>query len=704
MVDVQETLHFLDYWRVIRSRKEIVMAVFLLTVLCGIIITQKMDDMYMSSVIIQVTNKKESSDLNVFRSSARYYDPLFLRTQFEIIQSRPVVEEIVNRLDLVERLFGEDQMPLEVKKENAIKIIMGHMDVEQFRDTNLIQIKVYMDMPVGEARTIAAEIANTAADVYQRQMAERNRVTMSGALSALKESLTVAETDLKKANDRVESVRKEFNIVVRAARGTEYDALDKIGMASLENMRVEAQMEMAHKKAILEEIKKYSGDDLLDVFPHVVGDTTLLRMRADKRKAEIERMQLKESYSAKHPKVLRIEAVVMELDRTIADALEGLKRGVEVGYDAAKAKYDIVIAELDKVKKREIKAAGMGYREFNKALADRDDARNMRNALEVRYMEELIVQRMPKTLMEVITPAKASLESDRIRPDLKLNIIISIVVGLVAGVGLAYFVEYLDTSVKTIDEIENILGLTAMGVIPQKVKPLIDPSAELAHAEPYRVLRTSLQFSDKLPKKSAICVTSGSVGEGKSLTLFNLAYVCAQLGDRTVLVDADMHRPKQHKMFNLSNEKGLANILIGDIELSDAMIDTGVANLDFLPSGKLATGVHGLLDTGRMKMLVQELKDKYDRVFFDAPPIIGVSDASLLVREMDGVMMVIQHRKYPTAVSIRARSMLENLGVNVVGVVLNNINVSKDYSYYYYHHHYTSYREGGKRGKRGKKS
>ena len=202
----------------------------------------------------------------------------------------------------------------------------------------------------------------------------------------------------------------------------------------------------------------------------------------------------------------------------------------------------------------------------------------------------------------------------------------------------------------------------------------------------------------------AFCVTSGSVGEGKSLTLFNLAFVCAQLGDRVMLVDTDLHRPRQHKILGVSNSVGVANVLLGEATLDQAIVATQVTNLDILTSGKIGAGVHGLLDTKRMKELVRALKDSYDMVLFDAPPIIGVSDASLLVREVDGVMLVIQHRKYPASVSIRARSMIENLGANLVGVVLNNINISRDYSYYYYHHHYYSYpQQGDKAGKPGAK-
>jgi len=171
---------------------------------------------------------------------------------------------------------------------------------------------------------------------------------------------------------------------------------------------------------------------------------------------------------------------------------------------------------------------------------------------------------------------------------------------------------------------------------------------------------------------------------------------------RVLLVDADLHRPRQHKILKLSNSRGLADVLMGDLSLEEAIAATSMANMDVLLSGRVAPGAHGLLDTRRLKELVEALRQSYDMILFDAPPVIGVSDASLIVREVDGVILVVQHRKYPFSVSLRAKAIIDNLGANLVGVVLNNINVSRDYSYYYYHHHYYSYPQA--KGDEGKKA
>jgi succinoglycan biosynthesis transport protein ExoP len=272
-----------------------------------------------------------------------------------------------------------------------------------------------------------------------------------------------------------------------------------------------------------------------------------------------------------------------------------------------------------------------------------------------------------------------------------LNIIVSVVIGLLIGVGLAFFIEYLDTSVKTVDDLERYLGLSVVGVIPQKVKPLIQEGPDSPNAEAYRVLRTNLQFSNKGVGGGAFAVVSAGVGEGKSTTLFNLAYICARMGDKVLIVDSDLRRPVQHTILGVSNRIGLTNVLMRDVPIEETIKTTAEPNLHFLPSGKLPRNAVGLLDSQRVRDLIKSLKARYDYVFFDSPPIMGVSDASIIASEVDGVLLVVQYRKFPRALSARAKRLIENVGGNIVGVVLNNINIMRDDYYYYYQSYYSHY-------------
>lgn len=704
MTETQETLHFLDYWRVVRSRKEIIISVFLLVVLTGVLITYSLPKVYMSSTVIKV--KEDSPDIEPFGpESYRRTDPLFLRTQFEIIQSRPVREEVIKKLGLSEKLgkaYNYYDLGPDKSLEQTLRILAKSMKVQQYRDTNLIQIRVYLSEPKGTAPDVTASIADAIATVFREQNIERNRLATERALKALLDSIEEQNKKVTAAEAKKEEIRSKYKISVTSPSFGLTASMEKKTLEHLEQLRTEARMEVAHKKARLDKVESLPSAQLLEAEPYLIGDPGLAALVSDKRKSEVELRRMKESLGPKHPDVARTEEGVKALEKKIEDALNGLRTGVKADYEAAKAKLDSLEADLEAKKASEIKAEGTDYREFEKSVEELDHAKRIRNAMEVKYEEEKIGLRLPRSTVEVIEPARAPDRDDWVSPNFLLNILLSIFVGLASGVALAYFVEYLDTSVKTIEDIEREMGVSVLGVIPQKVKVFVDENADPAHSESYRVLRTNIQFSKKFNGAKTLCFTSGSVGEGKSLTLFNLAYVYAQMGDRILVVDADLHRPRQHKILEVSNNQGLANVLAGELELGDAIIETKVPNMHFLPSGRLAAGVHGLLANRMFKDIVKILRDSYDMVFFDAPPIIGVSDASLIVREVDVSMLVIQHRKYPKSVSSRARYMIENAGGNLLGVVLNNINISRDYSYYY--HHYYAYPQQEEAGKKIKHS
>src|SRR5258705_3302940 len=201
-----------------------------------------------------------------------------------------------------------------------------------------------------------------------------------------------------------------------------------------------------------------------------------------------------------------------------------------------------------------------------------------------------------------------------VRPNKPLNIALGIIIGLVVGVGLAFFIEYLDTSVKTIDDVERSLQAPVLGVIPQNVGLLVEEGPESPHAEAYRVLRTNLLFSRKDDKLNTIAVVSAGAGEGKSTTVFNLATAFAQSGSRVLMVDSDLRRPTLHKMLQITNNMGLTNYLLKQSSLEEVIQTTNLPTLDFLASGKLTSSSLGILSSAQMKSLIVELKQRHDFV------------------------------------------------------------------------------------------
>jgi capsular exopolysaccharide synthesis family protein len=680
----ETTLHFLDYWRVIRSRKEIVMAVLFLVVITGTAYTFTLPKIYAAEARIQVNN--DSVDLDPFNpatSGMRAYDPYFLRTQFEIIQSKPILYEVINRLNLQE-IWGKKGE--QISKEIAYKILRSSLNISQSRDTSLIALTAMREDPKEAAR-----IANELADVYRDVRLDLKYKEMTRAMDALGRELEKQQEKVDTASRRVEQLRQELDITVLPGSyaGQNENSVEKLRLQQLEGDRIAARVEMLVARARFEQLESMSNEDLQTASAYLTQDPFVEAMRTQIKDYDVALTSLLENYGPNYPEVKQTQAARDELLTKLQRALGGIKKGTQAQYIVAKSKFEALEEELRGVKSSDQETQRDKFVPFNKAQQELDIQRSIMNALKARIAQEGITLKVPRTPVEIVDSAEES--SRPISPKLILNVLLSIFIGLFSGIGLAYFIEYLDTSIKTADDIERWVGLPVLGLIPQKVRPLIEEGPDSEHAEGYRVLRTNMAFADSGPSRGAFAVLSGGAGEGKSTTAFNLAYICAQQGEKVLLVDADVRRPVQHTILGVSNRFGLTNVLLRDVPVEETIKTTSVPNLHFLPSGRMPRTSLGVLDPKRISELVHSLKLKYDIIIFDTPPLVGISDSSVIAKEMDGVLLVVQYRKYPRDMIIRAKQMLDTLGVPQVGVVLNNINIMRDDYYYYYHSYYSNY-------------
>jgi len=671
-------LHFLDYWRVIRSRKEIILAVVILVTLSGTCYTLMLDKIFMANTTIRV--REDSLDIDVFdRQYSSPFNPFFLKTEFEIIQSRTILSTVLDRLNLQQKWSGEaDGNGTLIPRHICVRILEGSVRVSQYRDTSLIEIQVYRN-----DKDEAQRIANAVADVYRdfRQSNKRNEIRAS--LQALENELLKQQQKVGEAEEEIERIRGDLGVQM-ISRGIR---ADNIRIQQMEGDRMAARVDMLTRKTRLEQLEALEGEELMNAAAYMVNDSALLALRRQVVDADVQLKLMLENLGSNHPEVRRIQAGVTELRVKLLDALDGLKAGVRADYEVAKARYEALDTELQDVRDEDILAQKEKYLPFERAERNLAIQQEILNALRARVTQKGVELGIPRTMVTIIDRAD---RPDRpVRPRVMLNIALSVLVGLGAGIGLAYFIEYLDTSVKTVEDVEKYLGLPVIGIIPQKVRSLAEEGPESPHAESYRVLRTNMIFNNDNIRNGVFAVVSGGVGEGKSTTLFNLAYVCAQLGDKVLVVDSDLRRPVQHTFVNTSNRVGLTDVLRQEATLDEAIKATSTPNLHFLPSGKMPRANVGILDSNRIKKVIAELRERYDIVFFDSPPIVGVSDAAVISSEVDGVLLVVQYRKYPRNMSSRARRILDNVGAKVMGVVLNNINIMRD-DYYYYYHSYQS--------------
>jgi capsular exopolysaccharide synthesis family protein len=679
-------LHFLDYWRIIRIRKTVIMAVFLLVVITATLVTFFLPQSFSSQARIRV--ERDSTDIEGITSRTPYspgYDPYFIQTEFEVIQSEIVLSKVIEKLNL-NVVWGQKYGTGTLKPTETIELIRGRIDLSPTRNTSVIEIRVYGDKPEE-----AAELANAIAEAYREHRQEKGRKLISGGIEALKSQFAEQDDKVKVAQEKVDKLRAELGISDLDAMGNSPSPmLEAETVRRLNGQLFELGTYVATEETRLAELLRLTPEKRRDAIQTTVGsDSELSTLLSEYNMAQQRLLALQKDYTPESSVYLNAKAMADELARRINERVEGIMTGLRARVSAQKAAVENLRAQLETARAQDIEKSRTS-RPYYDAKMQLDELLKLRSALNLKVAAEGIDLKLPKSAMVEILDS-ATPDPRPVRPNKPLNIALGVIIGLAVGIGLAFFIEYLDTSVKTIDDVERTLQSPVLGVIPQNVGYLLDEGSESPHAEAYRVLRTNLLFSRKDDKLNTIAIVSAGAGEGKSTTVMNLATVFAQGNQRVLIVDSDLRRPTLHKMVRVTNNLGLTNYLLKQNTLEEVIQTTGVPSLDFMASGRLPSSSLGILSSSAMKDLITELKQRYDYVFFDSPPIMGVSDASILASEVDMTLQVIQYRRYPQPMNIRAKQLIEKVGGNLVGIVLNNINMSQDESYYYYSGYYHDY-------------
>jgi capsular exopolysaccharide synthesis family protein len=685
----QETkLHFLDYWRIIRIRKTIILAVFFLVVLTATLVTFILPESYSSTARIRV--ERDISDIPGM-SERQYlpmgYDPYFIQTEFEVIQSEVILGKVITDLGLDQQWAAKYGGGERLKLSDAMEVLKKNMDLRPVRNTSIIEIRVFSDKP-----DEAARIANAIAETYRAHRLEQLRDQTKNGIKALEEQWNERVAEVKEAQDDVDRKRTELKISDPDPMSTTpTPTLSMEAVRQLTTELITLESEQVRQETVLSNLLVLSPADQREAIQTTLSqaDTELNTLLSEYDLAVQRLLSLERDYTKDHPTYRNAEKVANDLDARIKDRVKGILLGLQNRADSGRAAIEKLKTNLDAAKENDLKIAEHS-RPYYTAKQRLAEFLQFRTILALKISQEQTELSLPRnSMVEIVDSGHKSDRPEK--PKKALNIALGIIIGLIVGVGLAFFIEYLDTSVKTIDDVERTLQAPVLGVIPQNVGLLLEEGAESPHAEAYRVLRTNLLFSRKDSNLNSIAIVSAGAGEGKSTTVFNLATIFAQNGNRVVIVDSDLRRPVLHKMLRVTNNIGMTNYLLKQNTLEEVVQTTNLPTLDFMASGKLPSSSLGILSSTQMRDLITDLKQRYDFVFFDSPPIMGVSDASILASVVDMTLQVIQYRRYPQPMNIRAKQMIEKVGGNLVGIVLNNINMSQDENYYYYSGYYHEY-------------
>jgi len=412
----------------------------------------------------------------------------------------------------------------------------------------------------------------------------------------------------------------------------------------------------------------------------------------------------KQGYGKKHPEMQGALKVVSERRDQLNKLVAGIRRALEIDLKVAQAKVEALEKEVQELRDRLRADRTDRLAPYNEARRDLETQSQLLDVLTSRYRQQAVESKIEVRPVQIVNRAEPSVRP--VKPSLKMNLALSMVVGLVLGLSLAFFIEYLDTSIKTMDDVERHLGLSVLAVIPKGAKFLTQDEPNSRFAEGYRILCAKLNLTGARDSARSITVLSGGPGEGKSTTAFNLGWVCAQSGMKVLMIDGDIRRPSMHTAAGVENTLGLGEFLAGQASLDELIQSTNVSNMEILTAGSLGPEDLGGFSRARFGSLLEICRPNYDVIVVDSPPVLGISDASVISQEVDVTLLLIQHRRYPRNVSQRAKRVIDEVGGKLFGVILNNVNIKTDDNYYYYAGYSTSYYGYGKRTARarGKKA
>jgi capsular exopolysaccharide synthesis family protein len=683
-----QVLHFNEYFRIIRNRLWVIFTIFSLTVLSGWYVTNEvLPKYYTSTAEVQIRSRGVMSvtGLNSTRTDFNF-DPTQFQAEFEIMQSPETLKPIIRDLQLdktwAKRVYKStlDQLPM----QDALSYMSSKLHLDYRRGTDIVTIAFESEVPKE-----CADVANALADSYKTQREVEQDQRNQRGNDQIRDQINQQQKVVDEKRGEVEKMRSDLAAkginLTGGAGDSQGDRLEQ-DLESRQHDLLTAKEEYDARQVLLDRVINLPDDQFLttlDGLGKQEGDIAELRSEILKEDTDITNL-VNEGLGENNPRIQSMRMENSDRQKQVTQLVAGLRSAMRIDTDMAKSRVALLQKEVDGLTDAVTKNTTQGLVPFREAEEELRKQQSLLDALTIRLKQNIADVGLLESPVRII--ARAEIPEYPSKPNRTLNMAVSVLAGLFVGVGVAFLIEYLDTSVKTMADAETLLGLPVLTVIPNKggPMPLIQDAGRLPHAEGYRILRAKLDLKVQNGIGPSLTMLSGGPGEGKSTTIYNLAIVCAQAGQSVCLVDCDLRRPTLHELLGVSNERGLSNYLRGEGDATEFIQRTAIPKLQVLAAGNMPMSDIGVLAGDKIRHMLDDLKMRYDLVLIDAPPVLGISDGSIIAREVDYVILVIQHRRYPREISLRAKRAIEEVHGNCVGMVLNCVAVKSDDSYYYY--------------------
>jgi polysaccharide biosynthesis transport protein len=703
-------VHLTDYLRVLYKRRWAAATVFLVVVLSVVVYAFTATPIFEARTRILI----ETDDPNIVsfttvideaQAKADYY-----QTQYNILQSRALARQTLEELNLWSSpLFNQPPgwvaraaallqpgtaanagAPADetATQSRVVDDFLRSLDVSPIRNSRLVDIRYQLPDPA-----LASRIANAMASNYIAQNLEYKFTASKDAsdwlaerLAEEKQQVEAAETALQQYRERNDAISLEDrqNIVVQR-------------LAEMSSAVTRAKTERLQKEALYRQLSASAGDPAaLDTFPAILANAFIQQQKAELAALQRQQAQMADRLGDRHPDMVKIQSAIVHAQGQIQTEVAKIVAAVRTEFESARAQEESIAGALAS-QKTEALAMNRAAIEYSVLERDVESSKQIYNSLLQRAKETSVAGELKSSNIRIIDRAERPRRPVSPRP--LFSLLLALVGGTILGCGTAFFFEYLDSRIKSPEEIDSYLGLPSIGMIPALGKqwresdPLITNGVPPNFAEAFRTLRTNVLFSAATPGCRSIVVTSTGPGEGKTLVASNLAIGFATAGQRVLLLDADMRRPRLHDVLTGPQEPGLSNVLVGDASAGDALRKTAVPNLYLLTAGRIPPNPAELLGSGAFKDLLASIRERFDWIVIDTPPVMAVTDPNIVASLADGVVFVIGAETTSYRIARRALQQLEHAHAAFAGAVLNNVQIQRHAYYYsqYYRREYASY-------------
>ncbi|MFV9646189.1 MAG: GumC family protein, partial [Desulfobacterales bacterium] len=735
--NIEEQIDLRDYLRVILKQRWIIIAFFAIVVIVVAIYVLTATPIYKATtrLVIEKENPNVVSIQEVMAVDASGTD--YYQTQYKIIESRTVAREVIKRLRLdqseefcprpkdnfisnlkntisdfknsIISLLKTDKTSEEKETEEygrdsgLVSAFISRIEVSPIRNSRLVDIGFEAKDPV-----LAFKIANTLASAYIDQNLEIKLVAAQGAMKWLNNRVYDERIKVEKAERALLQYKEENRIITDFSSDVEHVSAQKL--AQLNTQVVEAQSRRVEAETRFKQAAALIGhSDMLDSVPEVLNNELIRQIKSMEVNLYQRMSEFSKKYGKNHPQMVAIDSELKTLQKRKSQEVNRVINSLKNEYKVALAGEESLKDALSK-QKQELLDLNEKAIQYGVLRREVESAQNIYEMLIKRFKETSLSENMKAGNIRIID--KAEVPKTPVKPPKRLSIILAMIVGLFGGTGLAFFLEYLDNTIKTPDDLKQYLNIPDLGPVPlfaaeNKGNPkgrtsdlIVLHSPRSTASESYRGIRTNILFSTAESVPQVILVSSAGPREGKTITAANVAITMAQAGSKIIILDCDMRRPEIHNLFGATRDRGMSNILVGVDNIGEIIQSTKIPDLDVITSGPIPPNPSEMLGSKRMESLIVALRKKYDHILIDSPPVTAVTDAVVLSKSADGVIMVIRTGDMARQIVKNGIGQFNNVGAHIIGAVLNGIDLSSSkYSYYYYQYYRYYYGEDGEKKK-----